>query len=258
VITTAEDIARTVSKIKGDTEICIRTPLALYVSGTLMALIASAYPSARIATNRSNLTILISNGERARKLSKRDIKNSLQTSENPTDEAVLNGFKEQDDALVAEFGLPIASGHRLANFCHDMLTMEGATNYVEFEARDKDNMTFWVAACRSEQQTPHKLRMKAEAKLEVIKKLHESIGIYDECGHAHTDEEAGDPNSGVLYVDEIGNSCKEGLMYFICKSCCWREDYGQTEECACEHAHGMDKPICETRALLELENRELS
>ena len=171
-MTTSEDFARTVSKIKGDTEICIRTPLALDVTSTLMALISAAYPSARIATNRSDLTILIANGDRARRPTKKELAEALHTSENPTEESALNGFREEDDALVAEFGLSLASSHRLANFCYGMLTMEGAANYVEFEARDKDNVTYWVAACRSEEQTPHKLRIKAETKLEAISKLH--------------------------------------------------------------------------------------
>jgi hypothetical protein len=246
-----EKFAETVSKIKGDTEIHIRLPLPLDIVGTLGELIGTVYPNSRIATNREDFVILISNDERRVRLTDEQIAATFHPSANPEDEASFNGFRTEGEDLVAQFGLTQAASLQLASFCRDMLSMEGAKNYVEFECQDSDNKKYWVAACRSEGQTPHKLRMIAEAKLEALKGLHEPFGIYDECDHTHTDEEAEDQTSGVLFVDEVGLTCHDGLMYNICKTCCWREHFGQTEECAGEHEHGKDSPICETSELLE-------
>ena len=162
---TDEEITQTVSKIKGDTEICIRLPLPLDIIGTLGAVIGAVYPTARIATNHHDFTILIANDERARKPSKKELREAFRPSDNSKDEAVFQGFRTKNNELIAEFGLSQAASFQLASFCYDMLQMEGAANYVEFEARDKDNVRYWVAACRSQEQTPHHLRMKAEKRI---------------------------------------------------------------------------------------------
>lgn len=62
---------------------------------------------------------------------------------------------------------------------------------------------------------------------------HPAIKIYKECGHRHDE---GDLNAGrAVYVYEVGIVCADGLMYEVCGSCCWVEDYGQTEDCVTDH-----------------------
>jgi hypothetical protein len=82
-----------------------------------------------------------------------------------------------------------------------------------------------------------------------LRELHRPFGIYDECGHDHTEEqlEAGD----CLEIDEVGLTCEDGLMYQVCEHCCIKEWFGQTEDCASDHKHGKGEPICATAAILE-------
>lgn len=53
-----------------------------------------------------------------------------------------------------------------------------------------------------------------EARLEAVLTLHSPFGIYDECGHDHTEDEP-----GVVEVDGIGLVCAEGKLYEVCRTC---------------------------------------
>jgi hypothetical protein len=92
----------------------------------------------------------------------------------------------------------------------------------------------------------------AVARVAALRGLHKPFGIYEECGHDHTEEdfEAG----RCIEVDLIGYTCEEGLMYRVCTHCCTDnqtfEQY-QTEDCATNHEHGAGVPICKTMAILE-------
>jgi len=57
--------------------------------------------------------------------------------------------------------------------------------------------------------------------------LHNEFRIYDDCGHTHT--EAG---NGVLDIENVGLTCKDGYEYSICRSCCADGGEYQTEVCA--------------------------
>lgn len=84
-----------------------------------------------------------------------------------------------------------------------------------------------------------------------IRELHRPFGIYDECGHEHTEAhlEWGD----CLDIMEVGLTCEDGLMYRVCTHCCVTEGFGggQTEECVTNHQHDKAGPICKTMAALE-------
>jgi hypothetical protein len=81
-----------------------------------------------------------------------------------------------------------------------------------------------------------------------LREVHSPFGIYDECEHEHTEE---DVMAGVaIDVEEVGITCKEALMYYVCKSCCTLGGY-QSETCANSHEHGKDIPICETAKLAD-------
>ena len=79
-----------------------------------------------------------------------------------------------------------------------------------------------------------------------VLELHAPYGIYDECDHEHTEDEADDPHSDVRYVDEVGYVCSAGLMYEVCQECCVSEGFGQREDCADRHDHDKGKPRCPT------------
>lgn len=96
-----------------------------------------------------------------------------------------------------------------------------------------------------------------ETALAAVRELHQPYGIYDECNHAHTDQDLDD---GTAF--EVGGdfySCADGLLYWACTACCtFRYDDGeiieQSETCANGgHGHGHAKtgPICPTRAALD-------
>ena len=84
---------------------------------------------------------------------------------------------------------------------------------------------------------------RLDSQRKAIAKLHSPFSIYDECGHEHRNA-GGD----VFDVEEIGLTCKR--LYDVCHECCAPED-GQTETCCGDHEHGLDKPICSTREILD-------
>jgi len=94
---------------------------------------------------------------------------------------------------------------------------------------------------------------KLIAYAEAVGELHKPFGIYDECGHSHTELEADDPESGVLFIDEIGFTCKSGFMYYVCKECCLdgSEEQHVSEECGEHHLH-EEGWTCDTAKCFEL------
>jgi hypothetical protein len=82
--------------------------------------------------------------------------------------------------------------------------------------------------------------------VQALRALHRPFGVYDSCGHEHRANDA-----EAMYVDEIGWTCEAGLTNTICEHCCVQPNYGQSEECATDHKHGPDIPICPTMAIIE-------
>lgn len=66
-------------------------------------------------------------------------------------------------------------------------------------------------------------------RVEAVLKLHVPFGIYDECGHEHTDA---DVIAGTAVdVPEVGVTCEEGKLYDVCRECHLVNDE-PTEDCA--------------------------
>lgn len=81
--------------------------------------------------------------------------------------------------------------------------------------------------------------------LNKVRELHKPFKIYGECDC--TPEQQDDEQTHVE-VDDVGRTCN--LLYRICESCCY-DGYSQSEDCACSHEHGLDKPICATVRILD-------
>jgi len=78
--------------------------------------------------------------------------------------------------------------------------------------------------------------------VEAVRSIHKPFGIYDECGHDHTEE---DLASGFAVDANLHYACADALMYRICTECC-TEGMGQSEACVSSHEHGPGKPFCRT------------
>jgi hypothetical protein len=92
------------------------------------------------------------------------------------------------------------------------------------------------------------------ARLRAVREIHKPFGIYDVCGHEHTQAELDDPASPVVEVDGVGLSCADGMLYRVCSACClepgWAEGF-QLEHCAARHRHTVDGPVCPTVVALD-------
>lgn len=56
-----------------------------------------------------------------------------------------------------------------------------------------------------------------KAKIAQMRAKHSSYGIYDECGHRHTEEQFA--LGECVEVDDVGLVCGEGLRYHLCREC---------------------------------------
>ena len=95
--------------------------------------------------------------------------------------------------------------------------------------RDRLDTATLAAKVASEEYT------KLEARIEAALALHQEFGIYDECGHDHTEE---DVRTGkAIDVPEVGITCEDGLVQKVCRHChLWNDEpYERTEdgECPC-------------------------
>lgn len=89
-------------------------------------------------------------------------------------------------------------------------------------------------------------RAERERVKALIAEIHIPFSIYTECDHDHDEDEP-----GVLQVEEVGLTCKDGLMYRICTVCCLSGGDYQPEHCADTHEHTKTGPVCPTAARLE-------
>ena len=81
--------------------------------------------------------------------------------------------------------------------------------------------------------------------IEAVLALHQPWRIYQPCGHDHDTEGA-----SVVYVDDVGLVCADGLAYTICTACC-ANGAGQTEQCADDHHRGACWPCPTIRAVAD-------
>ncbi len=79
-----------------------------------------------------------------------------------------------------------------------------------------------------------------------VRKLHSKFGIYDECGHKHTDEEYEREDSGVVDVEGVGLTCEEGLVQWVCHECDTvdgePDEYTEYGEWPCRTLKELEKP----------------
>jgi hypothetical protein len=87
------------------------------------------------------------------------------------------------------------------------------------------------------------------AKVAKVRDIHAEFKIYEECRHAEHDDGA-----DVVVVNELGEVCRSGYQYSICRECCAPGD-SQTEDCVDNHDHtecwpcstwqAVDAPVAE-------------
>lgn len=87
---------------------------------------------------------------------------------------------------------------------------------------------------------------KALKALRAVLVLHSPYTIYTECDHVHDPDVEDD---GAVDIPDVGRTCAK--LHDICAHCCTDAAGEQSEECACEHMHVLDKLICLTAATLE-------
>lgn len=140
-------------------EIRIGAPLPLDIAGNVISAIGALYPNTTMSTNtgRDALVFNIPNGDReAADERLNDIEKAEPVTGPDTD---FIGF--EGGAVVTS--TPEEASLAMGNLAASMLVVEGAVNYLEAEVRDSDGQQYVVCAARSKGQTPHKLRLKAEA-----------------------------------------------------------------------------------------------
>lgn len=140
--------------------ICIMYPIPLDVSGNIILALGTMYPDAVIRTDdpRSDRSLVIDLGTRKARSSKRRIVAEMETEES---EAEITGLGDG----VMQFTTPKEATETLAIAANIMLTSHEATNYVEQLVHMNDGRSFVFHAAWSKGQTPHELRMKAEARI---------------------------------------------------------------------------------------------
>lgn len=150
-----------------DTVIDIKLPLPIDVVSTLMLLIGSAYPNATMVEQGRydyRMGFKIPAGSRAKKISKTAAAKMKQ------DASELEGFEVTE---ASPNGFAWATPERVANMLREVLETSfaenpDAANYLEWEVRSGDSKQHYLLTfCRSKGQSPHALRMAAEAKLAV-------------------------------------------------------------------------------------------
>lgn len=147
-----------------DTTIEINLPLPIDVVSTLMLLVGSAYPDATLTDQGRygrKLGFKIPAGSRTKKLSKTAAAKLKQDG---------TGF-DFDVTEAGPQGFAWAMPEHIADMCRDVIETAfkdnpDAANYLEWVVQSSDGTGRYVLTfCRSKTQTPHALRMAAEAKL---------------------------------------------------------------------------------------------
>lgn len=148
-----------------DTRVSIKLPLPLDIVQTLGRVIGSVYPSAKMATQAqegsfgNELVYWISNEDRTASLD----------AEDP--EVVAVPTSGEVEALLANvkngslgFSTPEYLTLLVGGLAHDALSDVSIENYLEMNV-SAEGKHYVVIAARSEGQTPHSLRQKAEEEL---------------------------------------------------------------------------------------------
>lgn len=153
------------------TDIAIKLPLPLSVSGTLMNLVGAAWPDAQIVDNQDGI---LTGGKHV-------VFRIPDAPAKPVDaDAVAQAVVEpgEDDLDLLELGPNGVSMTRPKHLSAAMLQIMlnafaehiDAVNYLENKVHDpSEGKVYVMIFARSEGQTPHELRMAAEEKLETAR-----------------------------------------------------------------------------------------
>lgn len=104
-----------------------------------------------------------------------------------------------------------------------------------------DELNQWLFDRREVRLPDGELTEKMIDAVRAVLQIHVPQKIYDECEHEH-----GYDDPALIDTGDF-TTCQDGYMYSICRACCttgW--DHEQTEDCASDHKHGPDRPICLT------------
>lgn len=174
-------------------DIKVATPLPSSVLLTLGALLDSAYPGAQLATNdepfRSQVVFRIDNARRPVVDDEAAAALRVEPDDDDLDIIALGpeGVETLTPEIIGAGFLPVIKAAFEQN--------PDAANYLEFTLIDPEGRhRYLLTFCRSAQQTPHELRMKAEQELtEARGKIHReyAAAIYGLIGHPR----AGRPDS---------------------------------------------------------------
>lgn len=155
------------------TQIRIELPLPIDITGTLINIVGKTWPGTMIKDDGTNWC-----GERRLVLEIPDDQRHKSPKTAKKYAEVKQHLSAEADALITKLG-PNGAGFGIPEYLADILigltkiwfTQEpGAKNYIETTVRDPEShqrYVFYVA--KSEKQTPHALRTKAEAELETVK-----------------------------------------------------------------------------------------
>lgn len=157
-------------------DIKVATPLPSSVLLTLGSLLEAAYPGALLATNdepyRNQVIFRVDNAQRQAVDDATAAELRVEPGEDDLDIIALGpeGIQTVTPEIIGSSFLPVIKAAFEKN--------PDAANYLEFTLNDKeDHQRYLLTFCRSAQQTPHELRMKAEQELtEARAKIHREYG----------------------------------------------------------------------------------
>lgn len=157
-------------------------PLPMGVAGALMQLIGSAWPESVIDTSGrgdrrrprrvhygQDALVMLVPPKAAKRVTKKAAKAIRAEAEEAEETGELFGF----DGGWVKIAPPEELGLYLGSVAKAMLDAhEDAVNYVEWEVRDRESLERTVlSVARSKGQTPHALRMAAEAERDQVRAL---------------------------------------------------------------------------------------
>lgn len=154
-------------------DVRIELPLPLDVLSTLMQVIELTYPGTMIRGGKgewrseNRLVLAIPTVERHKSAKKAEKYAKAKAHLDGHADATINQLSPGGVPV----GLPAYVSRLLVAMCQaQFAAYPDAENYLESTVYDRENNTSYVIICaRSEKQTPHALRMKAEAEVERLR-----------------------------------------------------------------------------------------
>jgi hypothetical protein len=179
----------------GWARIDVALPLPMEVAGTLMTLIGTAWPDARVDTNGRHgygLSMLVDPRVKPKRVTKKAAA-EIKAANDPegAEGATFDGFSSDGEGVTAHVGTPEEIALFIGGMVHDMLSqVEGATNYFEWQVHTESGDRYVLAAGRSKGQTPGALLAEAKAHVKAL------------LAHPHP-EGTGDVDAAERWLDRV-------------------------------------------------------